>query len=225
MLEAVVVNINNGIGKLDTWDKLKALKEHPELVDTSGYDLNALYADGDPVMWFLLLMEQPRFVPPHKWWFDLRSRTDLPWARLLAVQPQFEGHCHWGSVSRGELVKLAFLAPNLFARKFPHGHWQDLYAFLTPMELVELLCNVPQAATVLDMEDVAQKLAPDRWLTVIASQPQLEKYFDWDMVEKKPSLYWDELLRHQPQFACHCDFEQLKDWQIRRIQRRQPQLF
>ena len=179
----------------------------------------------DPVYWFLLLMEQPQLAPPRDWWFSLRRRTDLPWARLLAVQPQFEGVCHWESVGRGELVKLAFLAPNLFARKFPHGHWQDLYAFLTPMELVELLCNVPQAATVLDMEDVAQKLAPDRWLTVITSQPQLEKYFDWDMVEKKSSLYWDELLRHQPQFACHCDFDQLKDWQIRRIRRRQPKLF
>lgn len=83
----------------------------------------------------------------------------------------------------------------------------------------------PQAAELLNMEDVAKRLAPDRWLTVIAAQPQLEKSFDWTSVEKKPSLYWDEQLRHQPQFASHCDFEQLKDWQIRRIQRRQPQLF
>ena len=30
------------------------------------------------------------------------------------------------------------------------------------------------------------------------------------MVEKKPSLCWDELLRHQPQFICHCDFENCK---------------
>ena len=210
---------------MDTWDKLKALKEHPELVDTSGYDLNALYADGDPVMWFLLLMEQPQFTPPRDWWFNLRCRTDLPWARLLAVQPQFEGNCHWNSVGRGELVKLAFLAPNLFARKFPQGHWHDLYAFLTPMELAGLLCDVPKATDMLDMEDVAQKLAPDRWLAVIASQPQLEKYFDWTLVEKKPSLYWDDLLLHQPQFASHCDFDQLKDWQIRWIRRRQLQFF
>ena len=151
--------------------------------------------------------------------------ADLPWARLLAAQPQFAGHCHWESVGRGELVKLAFLAPELFARKFPQGHWHDLYAFLTPMELAGVLCDVPQAAELLNMEDVAKKLAPDRWLTVITAQPQLEKYFDWALVEKKSSIFWDDLLRHQPQFACHCDFKQLKDWQIRRIQRRQPQLF
>ena len=210
---------------MDAWDKLKVLKEHPELADTSEYDLKNLYAEADPVYWFLLLMEQPQFAPPHDWWFELRHRSDLPWARLLAAQPQFEGHCHWKSVSRGELVKLAFLAPDLFARKFPHGHWHDLYAFLTPQELVGVLCDVPQVAELLDMDDVAKKLAPDRWLTVIASQPQLEKYFDWASVEKKPSLYWDELLRHQPQFACHCDFDQLKDWQIRWIRRRQLQFF
>ena len=210
---------------MDAWDNLKVLKEHPELADTSGYELKKLYAEADPIMWFLLLAEQPQFAPPHDWWFELRHRTDLPWARLLAVQPQFEEHCHWESVGRGELVKLAFLASELFARKFPHGHWHDLYAFLTPMELVGVLCDVPQAADKLDMGDVAQKLAPDCWLTVIAYQPQLEQFFDWALVEKKPSLYWDELLRHQPQFACHCDFEQLKDWQIRRIRRRQPQLF
>jgi hypothetical protein len=210
---------------MDTWDKLKVLKEHPELANTPGYDLNALYMDGDPVMWFLFLMEQPQFAPPHDWWFNLRHSSDLPWARLLAVQPQFEEYCHWESVGRGELVKLAFLAPELFTRKFPRGHWADLYAFLTPLELAGLLCDVPQAAELLDMDDVAQRLAPDRWLTVIASQPQMEKYFDWTLVEKKSSLYWDDLLRHQPQFACHCDFEQLKDWQIRRILRRQPQLF
>jgi len=80
-------------------------------------------------------------------------------------------------------------------------------------------------ANVLDVEDVAARLSPDRWLAVIASQPQLEQFFDWALVEKKPSLYWDDLLRHQPQFACHCDFEHLKDWQIRRIRRRQPKLF
>ena len=210
---------------MDAWDKLKVLKEHPELADTSGYDLKNLYAEADPIIWFQLLMEQPQFAPPHDWWFEQRHRSDLPWARLLAVQPQFEEHCHWESVGRGELVKLAFLAPDLFARKFPRGHWADLYAFLTPMELAGVLCEVPQAAEMFDMDDVAQRLAPDRWLTVIASQPQLEKYFDWALVEEKSSIFWDDLLRHQPQFACHCDPEQLKAWQIRRIQRRQPQLF
>ena len=209
----------------EVWNKIDELKKQPELANTPGYETEVLQEAVDPVYWFLLLMEQPQFAPPRNWWFNLRYRTDLPWARLLAAQPQFEEYCHWKSVSRGELVKLAFLASELFARKFPHGHWHDLYAFLTPTELAGVLCDVPQAAELLDMEDVAQKLAPDRWLTVIASQPQLEKYFDWASVEKKPSLYWDELLRHQPQFACHCDFEQLKDWQIRRIQKRQPHLF
>ena len=210
---------------MDAWDKLNVLRGHPELADASGYELKSLYTEADPVYWFLLLIEQPQFAPPHDWWFNLRYRTDLPWARLLAAQPQFEMHCHWESVSRGELVKLAFLAPDLFARKFPHGHWHNLYTFLTPLELAGLLCDVPQAAELLDMRDVAKKLAPDRWLTVIASQPQLEKYFDWTLVEKKSSIFWDDLLRHQPQFACHCDFEKLQDWQIRRIRRRQPQLF
>ena len=106
---------------MDAWDKLKVLKDHPELANTSGYKLKNLYAEADPIMWFLLLMEQPQFAPPRDWWFNLRCRSDLPWARLLAAQPQFEGHCHWKSVSRGELVKLAFLAPNLFVRKFPQG--------------------------------------------------------------------------------------------------------
>lgn len=78
------------------------------------------------------------------------------------------------TVDGSELLALAlaqaFLAPELFARKFPHGHWHDLYAFLTPMKLVGLLCDVPQVAELLDMEDVAEKPAPDRWLAVIASQ-------------------------------------------------------
>ena len=211
--------------KSEVWSKIDELKKHPELANTPGYETEEIQKTADPVYWFLLLMEQPQFTPPHDWWFNLRHRTDLPWARLLAAQPQFEEHCHWESVSRGELVKLAFLAPELFARKILHGHWHDLYAFLTPMDLAGLLCDVPQAADMLDMDDVAKKLAPDRWLTVIARQPQLEQFFDWVQVEKKASLYWDDLLRHQPQFACHCDFKQLKDWQIRRIRRRQPQLF
>ena len=155
----------------EAWNKIDELKNHPELADAPGYETEKLLKAVDPVYWFLLLMEQPQFAPPHDWWFELRHHSDLPWARLLAAQPQIERECHWESVERVELVKLAFLAPELFARKFPQGHWYDLYAFLTPMELVGLLCDVPQAAELLDMEDVAQKLAPDRWLTVIASQP------------------------------------------------------
>lgn len=201
------------------------LKKHPKLANSPGYETEELLKAVDPVYWFLLLMEQPQFAPPHEWWFHLRHRSDLPWARLLAAQPQFVGHCHWESVGRGELVKLAFLAQELFARKFPKGHWRDLYAFLTPLELVGLLCDVPQATEMLDMEDVAEKLAPDCWLNVLAYQPQLEKFFDWTLVEKKASLFWDNLLRHQPQFACHCDLKQLKDWQIRRIRKKQPLLF
>ena len=210
---------------LEAWNRFDELKKHPELANSPGYETEELLKAVDPIYWFLLLMEQPQLAPPRDWWFSLRHRSDLPWARLFAAQPQFEENCHWESVGRGELVKLAFLAPKLFARLFPHGHWHNLYAFLTPLELAGVLCDVPQAAELLDMVDVAKKLAPDRWLTVIASQPQLEKCFDWASVEKKPSLYWDELLRHQPQFASHCDFKQLKDWQIRRIQRRQPHLF
>lgn len=209
---------------MDAWDKLNDLRRHPELADNLGYELDKLYTEGDPISWFLLLMEQPQLAPPRDWWFSLRHRSDLPWARLFAAQPQFEEYCHWESVGRGELVKLAFLAPELFARKFPHGHWHDLYAFLTPLDLAGVLCDVPQAAEMFDMDDVAQRLDPDRWLTVIAAQPQLEKYFDWALVEKKSSIFWDDLLRHQPQFACHCDPEQLKAWQIRRIQRKQPKL-
>ena len=209
----------------EIWNRIDELKKHPEWANSSGYETEELLKAVDPVYWFLLLMEQPQFTPPRNWWFNLRHRSDLPWARLLAAQPQIEGYCHWESVSRGELAKLAFLAPEIFARKFPQGHWRDLYEFLTPLELVELLCDVPQASESIDMMSVAGKLAPDRWLSVIAYQPQLERYFDWTLVEKKASLYWDDLLRHQPQFNCHCDFEQLKDWQIRRIQRQQPHLF
>jgi len=65
---------------------------------------------------------------------------------------------------------------------------------------------------------------PDEWLHVLACQPQLERYFDWRLVEKKPSLNWDFLLRRQPQFADHCDFAKLRSGQLRRILMKQPQL-
>jgi len=207
----------------DAWDKLNELREHPELADTPGYELENLQRDGNPIMWFLILMEHPEFEPPWEWWYDLRKRADLPWARLLAAQPQFEKYCDWESVGRGELVTLAFLAPELFARKFPEGRWYDLYAFLTKWELVGVLRDAPQAVEVLDMDDVREKLEPDYWLNVIAVQPQLEKHFDWSLVEKKPSMSWDFLLRRQPQFADHCDFSQLRSDQIRRILIKQPQ--
>ncbi|MBP5538489.1 MAG: hypothetical protein J6X69_01435 [Bacteroidales bacterium] len=207
----------------DAWDKLNELREHPELADTPGYGLEILRRYGDSVMWFLLLMEHPEFEPSDKWWYDQWKRADLPWARLLAAHPQFEKHCKWESVGRGELMTLAFLAPELFTRKFPEGRWHDLYAFLSPFELAGVLRDAPQAAEALDMDDVREKLAPDYWLAVLAIQPQLEKYFDWSKVEKRPSNEWDFLLRRQPQFADHCDFSQLRSDQLRRILMKQPQ--
>ena len=207
----------------DAWDKLNELREHPELAGTPGYELAMLQRDGAPGMWFLLLMEHPEFEPPWEWWYNLWNRAGLPWARLLAAQPRFERHCQWESVGRGELVTLAFLAPELFARKFPEGRWHDLYAFLTRWELARVLCDAPQAAETLDGEELREKLAPDCWLSVLAEQPQLEKYFDWATVEGRPSHHWDILLRRQPQFADHCDFAQLKSDQLRRILMKQPQ--
>lgn len=208
---------------MDAWDKLMTLKEHPELADTPEYELENLQRDGDPVMWFLLLMEQPQLAPPSEWWFELRHRCGLPWARLLAAHPQFEKHCKWESVGRGELVTLAFLAPELFARKFPEGRWHDLYAFLTPHEIMSVLMEVSTADEHFDMDEVNAALTPDMWLNILACQPQLERYFDWGLVEKKPSMSWDFLLRRQPQFAEHCDFSQLRSDQIRRILNKQPQ--
>ena len=85
---------------MDAWDKLMTLKEHPELANAPGYELEELYATDGPVAWFLLLMERPQFEPPDKWWFELRDRANLPWARLLAAQPRFEKHCLWESTVR-----------------------------------------------------------------------------------------------------------------------------
>ena len=208
---------------MDAWDKLMTLKEHPELANTPGYELKNLQRDGEPVAWFLLLMEQPQLEPPPEWWFALRDRANLPWARLLAAQPRFETHCDWASVGRGELVKLAFLATKLFARKFPEGRWHDLYAFLTPHEIMSVLMEVSTADEHFDMDEVNAVPTPDMWLNILACRPHLEKYFDWSLVEKKPSMSWDFLLRRQPQFADHCDFSQLRSDQIRRILNKQPQ--
>ena len=208
---------------MDAWNKLMSLREYPELANTPGYELEELYTADEPVAWFLLLAEQPQFEPPDKWWFELRDRANLPWAKLLAAQPQFAEHCKWESVGRGELVKLAFLAPKLFARTFPEERWHDLYAFLTPHEIMSVLMEAPTAAESLDMDEVSAALTPDMWLNILACQPQLEKHFDWSLVEKKPSMSWDFLLRRQPQFADHCDFFQLKSHQLRRILMKQPQ--
>ena len=207
----------------DVWKKLMNLREHPERAGTPEYDLAELRAADEPTAWFLLLAEQPQLAPPTRWWDALRTRAGLPWARLLAAQPQFERFCRWETVGRGELVKLAMLAPKIFARQFPQGRPHDLYAFLTPCELMNILQEVPGAEDAFDMEEVNAKLTPDIWLNVLSFRPELERYFDWSLVEGQPSLGWDNLLRRQPRFADHCDFSQLKDWQLRRILRKQPQ--
>ena len=131
----------------DAWKKLDVLKKHPELADTPGYEIGELRDAADPVSWFFLLMEQPRFAPEDAWWFGLRCRGDLPWAKLLAAQPQFEERVPWENVSRLELVKLGHLAPAIFAKHFPEGRPWDLYAFLTPREKELLQKELPQYET------------------------------------------------------------------------------
>ena len=203
--------------------KLEYLREHPELADKPGYRLKKLRRKGDPYNWFLLLVKQPQLAPPYAWWRRSSRLGDLPWAELLAAQPQFEEYCNFETMNRLEVVKLSFLAPDIFARNFPYGRRRDLYGFLTASELERLLRDVPQAAEELDMAEVARRLTPNNWLCLLAFQPQFEKYFDWSPVEKRPSPYWAYLLRRQPQFADHCDWEHLTGWQIRQILSRQPQ--
>ena len=209
---------------VSTWDKLEALQEHPELADTRGYKLDTLRRKGEPYAWFLLLMKQPQFAPPEEWWSGLWRHSLLPWGRLLAVQPRFEKYCQWEAVSRLDLVELALLAPKLFARKFPQGHWRDLCAFLTAAEWRCLLRDVPGADKYFDMKEVRKKLSVNDWMCILAWQPQLEEYLDWSQVEKQPSVYWSTLLRRQPQFADRCDWSLLEGWQIHSILVKQPQL-
>ena len=205
------------------WDKLEALQEHPELADTRGYRLQTLQRKGEPYAWFQLLMKQPQFAPPEEWWNYLWRWSSLPWGRLLAAQPQFEKYCPWESVSRLELVELALLAPDIFARQFPQGRWRDLCAFLTAAEWRQLLSDVPDADKLFDMDAVRKKLSVNDWMCILAYQPQLEKYFDWSQVEGKPSDYWSTLLRRQPQFANRCDWSLLEGWQLTSILVAQPQ--
>ena len=204
-------------------DKLEELREHPELAGHPGYCLKHLRQYGEPYAWFLLLMKQPQLAPPEEWWNDLYRLSYLPWARLLAAQPQFEKYCPWESVGRRDLVELALLAPEIFARQFPQGNWRDLCAFLTTPEWRQLLIDVPDADRHLDMAAAREKLSDNDWMCVLAYRPQLEKYFDWSQVEKRPSVYWAYLLRRQPQFADRCDWALLEDWQICQILVRQPQ--
>lgn len=211
---------------MDAWDKLKELQTHPELADTPGYDMLELQSSGSAVSWFLLLMEQPQLAPDGSWWLNNKqvNPVPLPWGKLLARRPEFEKYCCWETVSRLDLVELAFLAPEIFERNFPQGRWHDLYAFLTDVELMRLLSDVPQIVEHLDMEEVKERLAPDLWLNILAYQPQLEKYFDWARVEGKICHSWDWLLRSQPQFAKYCDWSKLGSSVIRRILVKQPQL-
>ena len=196
----------------DAWDKLEELREHPELAYTDPeYDLAALRRDGDPYAWFLLLVEQPQLAPPSEWWNNLDRLSDLPWGTLLAKQPQFAHHCNWASVSRLELVKLALLSPELFARQFPRGRWQEFCPFLTAAEWRCLLRDVPEAVDRLDMDWANEKLSPADWLCLLKVRPQLEKYFDWSRAESCQSVYWYRLLCRQPQFADKCNFELLDD--------------
>ena len=206
------------------WEKLERLQSHPELAWHPGYFLDALQRDGEPYAWLLLLMKQPQFAPPRDWWNGLCCWSNLPWARLLAAQPQFEKYCPWASVSRLELVELALLASEIFTRQFPEGRWRDLCPFLTTHEWRQLLTDVPDAEKYLDMDAVGKKLSANDWMCILAYRPQLEKYFDWSPVENSPSVYWARLLCCQPQFADRCDWSCLKGWQIRQILAKQPQL-
>ena len=207
----------------EAWKKVDELKKHPELANTPGYEVFELREAVNPGDWFFLLMEQPQFEPGGPWWFELRHRGDLPWAKLLALQPQFENRVHWESVSRLELMKLGYLAPAIFKRRFPQGRPWDLYAFLTPLEKKQLLIDVPHLENKMDWDALSEEWTDGDWLTLLAYQPQFEGYFEWSRIEKKPSPYWDLLLRRQPQFADHCDFALLNEGQIRRILYKQPQ--
>ena len=169
------------------------------------------------VYWFLLLAEHPEFAPNQDWWFNLQNRCDLPWSQLLAAQPQFDKYCHWESVSRLELVLLAYRAPEIFKRKFPQGRAHDVYAFLTSLEKSCLLSQLPEYAKYVDWDEINAEFSIGEWFGLLADQPQFERYFDWSKVEKQPNHYWDMLLKKQPQFAIHCDFEQLYPNQRRRL--------
>ena len=179
----------------------------------------------DPVYWFLLLAEYPEFAPSNDWWFNLRNRCDLPWSKLLAQQPQFEKYCHWESVSRLDLMILAFRAPEIFKRKFPQGKQHDLYAFLTPLEKSHLLIEVPEYAVQVDWDEIKAEFSVGNWFSLLAYQPQFEEYFDWETVEKQPNHYWDMLLKKQPQFAKHCDLEKLFPNQRERLLKHCPEIF
>ena len=199
------------------------LKE--KLENASAETIKAMEQNENPVYWFLLLAEYPKFSPDSNWWFDLRNRCDLPWSQLLAAQPQFEKYCHWESVSRLELVLLAYRAPEIFKRKFQQGRAHDLYAFLTSLEKSLLLSQLPEFAEQIDWDEIQAEFETSEWFYLLAAQPQFATYFDWSKVEKQPNNYWDMLLIRQPQFAIHCDFEQLYPNQRRNLLKYHPEIF
>jgi hypothetical protein len=196
-----------------------------KLENASPEEIKILEQSEDPIYWFLLLAEYPEFAPDSSWWFDLRNRCDLPWSKLLAQQPQFEKYCHWESVSRLDLMLLAFKAPEIFKRKFPCGRAHDLEAFLTLSEKVRLLIEIPEYAEQVDWEELNAGLSIPEWFSLLAYRPQFEIYFDWSTVENKPNHYWHTLLKKQPQFAIHCDLEQLYPNQRKTLQKHCPKLF
>ena len=190
-----------------------------KLENASAGSVKSLQQTEDPIYWFLLLAESPEFAPESDWWFALRNRSDLPWGTLLAAQPQFEKYCHWESVSRLDLIILAYRAPEIFQRKFPQGRAYDLDAFLTPLEKAHLLIEVPEYADQVDWDEINAEFSIGEWFSLLSFQPQFEIYFDWSKVEKRPNHYWDMLLKKQPQFVIHCDFEQLYSNQRRRLKK------
>ena len=216
--------VSEWLKRIDAREKLEALQSHPELAGYPGYELKNLCQYGEPDAWFLLLMKQPQLAPSQEWWDDLRRWSSLPWGQLLAAQPQFEKYCPWESVSRLELVKLALLAPEIFARQFPGGQWRDLCVFLRTSEWRQLLTDVTNADNYLDMDAVCKKFSTDDWLRILAKQPNLEKYIDWAQIDGCPSPYWPYLLYRQPQFAIHCDFSQWEGRHISYLLSEHPQL-
>ena len=203
----------------EAWCRIDELKTRPELAGSPGYDVDELREAVPPVYWFFLLAEQPQFSPPDEWWFALRTRCDLPWAMLLGRQPHFEAKCHWESVSRLELMLLAYEAPEIFQRRFPLGRAHDLEAFLTPLEKSCLLARRPEYAECVDWETLSPAMSVREWFVLLCDQPQFAEYFDWSRVRGQPSPCWDILLKRQPQFACYCDMAQLKEHQRRRLRR------
>ena len=191
-----------------------------KLENASAEEIKALQQNENPIYWFLLLAEYPEFAPDISWWFALCNRCNLPWSQLLAKQPQFEKYCNWESVSRLELILLAYRAPEIFQRGF--GENGELQAAL---EKSCLLSQLPEYAEFIDWDEINAEFSIGNWFSLLADQPQFEIYFDWSKVEKQPNHYWDMLLKKQPQFAIHCDFEQLYPNQRRKLLKHQPGIF